>query len=334
MDIYQNKEKAVKKWIEYLLEIDNLNDNNIYELLRDGRMLCKIMNKFHSRIDYIHYSDSGNLPKFKQIENINLFIKKCRLYLPEEQIFHTNDLLDPQNLEIVFDTLIYLSNYFEKNGIVEQQPDMDMSSSSISSFSSNSSEDNLNDRTRQQQQQQLQLPLQPQQQSTNVFIDNSSIEEEEEEEEVEDIDEEYDSDYDLQDDIMENEEDSFQNLFSLDSSLSKSNSKSQSNINTNSRNRVAPFKKGINGYILDGIIEIKYSILVPFFISLATGFGIKFGRSCFVQVCKYTKWLEQNHHSIFNFSNSQLMMQSYYNSLKLFLNTSIERLFQSSSFLK
>ncbi|GAM20722.1 hypothetical protein SAMD00019534_038970 [Acytostelium subglobosum LB1] len=107
------KQLTVKQLIEWLLRV-TIDNDHLYPSLRDGRILCKLMNRFHQPADYIHFSDFEPLQHFKQKENIVLFLKKCRLYVPEELVFQPNDLLESANMPLVLDCLLALFDYFQE----------------------------------------------------------------------------------------------------------------------------------------------------------------------------------------------------------------------------
>ncbi|EGC31320.1 hypothetical protein DICPUDRAFT_156854 [Dictyostelium purpureum] len=247
------KQRAVKLWIEYILNI-NLGNNSIFDSLRDGTILCKIMNKFHNRIDFIHYSDIAPLP-FKQIENINLFLKKCRLYVPNEYLFNTNDLVNNERTELVLDCLIKLSEYFEihrmvpvnEEGEFENFLDPIENNNNNLYFNSNNNEQTFTDGNEREN-----YFRQQQQQQEREEQNNSGISS---------------SDNSYRDD--ENNSTAGEIVYNKNYNIANNNNKRKIN------------KKKL---ILDCIIEIKYSVIIPLFVSVAAGFGIKMGRTMFVAI--------------------------------------------------
>ncbi|KAF2075882.1 hypothetical protein CYY_002818 [Polysphondylium violaceum] len=233
----QQKEQAIKLWIEYILSTKLDTSKSLYELLVDGRILCKIMNKFHNRIDYIHYSDVDPVPLFKRFENITLFLKKCRLYLPQEYLFHTNDLLQNENIEAVYDCLLHLSHYFELNN----SNNNDIQNTSFNELfdfedsGSNSSTNNDN----------------------NVVINNSN------------------------NNTKTTTKDTIKNIQVGNNIKPNTNTTNTTNVNNIIK------KKGINGYILDCLVEVKYTIVIPFLVFMTMGFGIKMGRSMYISLSQF-----------------------------------------------
>eukprot|EP01133_Synstelium_polycarpum_P012605 gene12605-14794_t len=178
---FQRNQFIVRQLLEHILDI-KLQYDSLYPALRDGRILCKLMNTFHTPADIIHYSDFEPMQKTRQLENVQLFLKKCRLYVEESRLFHPNDLLDGTDMPRVLDCLLALFEHFQE------------------------------------------------------YIN------------VDDID------YEEGDDCFV---------------------------------AAAPVK-GLNGYILDVIIETRNYIMTPLFIAISVGVGVKLSRTLFLKIMSFT----------------------------------------------
>ncbi|EFA81260.1 hypothetical protein PPL_06099 [Heterostelium album PN500] len=257
----QHKQLSVKQLIEFILRI-NLDNDSLYPALRDGRILCRIMNTFHQPADYIHFSDFEPLPKFKQIENIQLFLKKCsfvsfihsfaycylyRLYVPEDQLFHPNDLLESADLQQVLNCLLALFDYFQdyiKNDLYN-----------MNYYNGVGGGANLNRSTT----------------GTDYYYNaNGGIS--------------YFYPYYQVDN--DNNNNSNNNNHSQQQQDMYDQSSSNNNNNNSEDQCIIP-KKGLNGYILDCIIGTRKYILAPFFICVALGFGIKMSRTTFIKLSNF-----------------------------------------------
>jgi len=94
-------------WLYAVLGNPNPAPNLLnYELLRDGQLLCKVMNTLApGSITNINTSDSH----FKKMENINKFTDACRKYgVPNLDLFQTADLFEMKDLVAVTGTIFAL----------------------------------------------------------------------------------------------------------------------------------------------------------------------------------------------------------------------------------
>jgi hypothetical protein len=112
-------EVQCRAWIEEVLN-DKLSHqevgkHNFQNCLKDGRVLCRLLNKLNGE-DLIKKINSQKMA-FKQMENIELFIKGCKTFgLKDGDIFQTADLYESQDMSQVLITIYALSNVSIKNG--------------------------------------------------------------------------------------------------------------------------------------------------------------------------------------------------------------------------
>ncbi|KAF7682801.1 Myophilin [Astathelohania contejeani] len=107
-----NKELIL--WISELTGEQILSDN-IYEILRDGVLLCKIANIISP--NSCKYTNS-KLP-FKHMENISNFLNFASkiVGVPSHELFQTIDLVEGKNIKSVITCLYSLSRNAQKKGI-------------------------------------------------------------------------------------------------------------------------------------------------------------------------------------------------------------------------
>jgi hypothetical protein len=114
-----DQEVQCRAWIEEVLG-DKLSDqevgmNNFQACLKDGRVLCRLLNKLNGE-DLIKKINTQKMA-FKQMENIEQFIKGCKAFgLKDGDIFQTADLYECQNMSQVIVALYALSAVSVKNG--------------------------------------------------------------------------------------------------------------------------------------------------------------------------------------------------------------------------
>jgi len=108
-------------WLSAVTERDlglkdgQLRDQNEFaDLLRDGALLCELINKLQPGT--VKKINTLKAP-FKQRENIELYLKGCESYgLKTQDLFQVNDLYENKNLYMVVDNLYCLGGVAQKNG--------------------------------------------------------------------------------------------------------------------------------------------------------------------------------------------------------------------------
>ncbi|XP_033217656.1 muscle-specific protein 20-like [Belonocnema kinseyi] len=100
------QEKEAQEWIETILGKKFPVGETFEDVLRDGQVLCQLMNKI----------SPGSIPKintsggqFKMMENINVFQKALKEYgVDDIDVFQTVDLYDKKDISQVTTTLFSL----------------------------------------------------------------------------------------------------------------------------------------------------------------------------------------------------------------------------------
>lgn len=110
----QSQEEAgVKKWIEQVLSI-TLGDGTLLELLKDGVILCHLINKITGQPSKF---PSQSKMSFIQMENICFFIENARkLGVPDSENFQTIDLFEGSGMKQVVCCICSLSRHLHRNG--------------------------------------------------------------------------------------------------------------------------------------------------------------------------------------------------------------------------
>merc|ERR1712083_1219639 len=106
------QEQEVRDWIEAVLG-EPLPSGDYEEVLKDGVVLCKMMNKI----------EEGAIKKFKQkgpafllMENIQSFLAAIKKYgVPDEEVFQTPDLFEARNIPQVTLCLYALARTTQKH---------------------------------------------------------------------------------------------------------------------------------------------------------------------------------------------------------------------------
>lgn len=105
------------EWVAAVTEKDfaQVKDQNDFaELLRDGVLLCELINKLQPGA--VKKINTMKAP-FKQRENIELYLKGCESYgLKTQDLFQVNDLYESKNLYMIVDNLYCLGGMAQKNG--------------------------------------------------------------------------------------------------------------------------------------------------------------------------------------------------------------------------
>eukprot|EP01102_Stenamoeba_stenopodia_P009775 TRINITY_DN2897_c0_g3_i1.p1 TRINITY_DN2897_c0_g3~~TRINITY_DN2897_c0_g3_i1.p1 ORF type:complete len:763 (+),score=183.21 TRINITY_DN2897_c0_g3_i1:412-2700(+) len=92
-------EQAEREWIELVLG-EKFPKPSFAESLKDGVLLCKLLNKI--KAGTVQRINSTKLNKFKCMENLVYYIQACiGLGLPQDHIFDPADLFDEKNLNLV-----------------------------------------------------------------------------------------------------------------------------------------------------------------------------------------------------------------------------------------
>ncbi|CAG9856106.1 unnamed protein product [Phyllotreta striolata] len=113
-------EDLAKECLEWVAVItgDDLNTagdmDNFYEVLRDGTLLCKLVNSIKpNMVKKINHTTMA----FKCMENINAFLEAAKeLGVPPQETFQTVDLWERQNLNSVVICLQSLGRKADKYG--------------------------------------------------------------------------------------------------------------------------------------------------------------------------------------------------------------------------
>jgi hypothetical protein len=102
-----NQEREVRQWIEAVTG-EKFASNNFQQSLKDGKLLCKLMNKLKPGI--IPKINAQNMP-FMQMENIGYFLKAAQeIGLRNTDTFQTVDLYEDKNLPKVIQALMSLGS--------------------------------------------------------------------------------------------------------------------------------------------------------------------------------------------------------------------------------
>ncbi|XP_070202460.1 calponin-1-like isoform X3 [Littorina saxatilis] len=118
-------EYEVREWIKQLVGEDiGSGAMEVEKKLRNGQILCKLAQAV--------YAGTPNLPPaaknykikvnsmaapFKQMENIEVFLKACELYgVPSNSLFPTADLFDGRNMAMVISTVLQLGSEAQRHG--------------------------------------------------------------------------------------------------------------------------------------------------------------------------------------------------------------------------
>lgn len=101
-------EKALKSWIGEFLGKSIDEEKNFKELLKDGIILCSIMNKIVP--NFIQIEDPS-----QEVENVSLYIQSCStLGFDRNLLFEIEDLIEGQNMEKVLNNLRFIYKHSEK----------------------------------------------------------------------------------------------------------------------------------------------------------------------------------------------------------------------------
>jgi len=97
------QDKQAQEWIESILEFKFPGNSTYEEVLKDGQVLCKLINKLKpGSVGKIN--DAGG--QFKMMENINNFQKALKDYgVPDQDVFQTVDLWEKKDISQVTNTI-------------------------------------------------------------------------------------------------------------------------------------------------------------------------------------------------------------------------------------
>ncbi|KAJ3124497.1 hypothetical protein HK098_001108 [Nowakowskiella sp. JEL0407] len=106
------REREARSWIEEVIG-EKFPKDNFIESLKDGVILCKLLNKAANSNVKINNS---TMP-FKQMENINNFLQGLdKLGVPKSDQFQTIDLYENKNPVQVIDSIFAFSRHAAKHG--------------------------------------------------------------------------------------------------------------------------------------------------------------------------------------------------------------------------
>lgn len=100
------KDKEAQGWIEALLGLAFPANVSYDDVLKDGQVLCRLINKIKPG-SVAKINESGG--QFKMMENINNFQKALGAYgVPDQDMFQTVDLYEKKDISQVTNTLFAL----------------------------------------------------------------------------------------------------------------------------------------------------------------------------------------------------------------------------------
>ncbi|XP_076057902.1 muscle-specific protein 20 [Oratosquilla oratoria] len=105
-------EAEVAAWIEAVMG-EKLPPGNLDDVLKDGVVLCHLMNKIQPNSVKKIQTSGGS---FKLMENIQRFQEAVKKYgVPHEEIFQTADLFEKRNIPQVIISIYALGRYTQKH---------------------------------------------------------------------------------------------------------------------------------------------------------------------------------------------------------------------------
>jgi len=114
------QEQQCRAWIEEVLgetlSNQEIGMHNFQACLKDGTVLCKLLNTLNG--EPLVKRINAQKMAFKQMENIEQFIKGCKTFgLKDGDIFQTADLYECQNMSQIISTIYAVSSFAtSKNG--------------------------------------------------------------------------------------------------------------------------------------------------------------------------------------------------------------------------
>ena len=117
----EESEQQAVWWIESVLGEEAFNGavgpKEVHCALRDGRILCRLINALNPASKKIKFNDKEKLMPFKMMENIGLFLSECEKYgCYKTDLFQTADLYDNQNMHQVICAIHALGRKARANG--------------------------------------------------------------------------------------------------------------------------------------------------------------------------------------------------------------------------
>jgi len=107
-------ERVLGEPLDYPSEHGLRDQHDFGAVLKDGTVLCKLINLLHPGA--VKKVNTMSAP-FKQRENIELFLKGCVTYgLKPQDLFQVNDLFENKNLYMVVDCICGLGGMAQKKG--------------------------------------------------------------------------------------------------------------------------------------------------------------------------------------------------------------------------
>ncbi|KAL5255732.1 hypothetical protein ACHWQZ_G011078 [Mnemiopsis leidyi] len=108
-----DQEKQCRAWIEEVvgeaLSDQEIGMHHFQHCLKDGQVLCKLLNTLNG--EPLVKKINTQKMAFKQMENIEQFIKGCKTFgLKDGDIFQTADLYECQNMSQVISTIYAVSS--------------------------------------------------------------------------------------------------------------------------------------------------------------------------------------------------------------------------------
>eukprot|EP00092_Neocalanus_flemingeri_P016795 GFUD01018164.1.p1 GENE.GFUD01018164.1~~GFUD01018164.1.p1 ORF type:complete len:171 (+),score=58.08 GFUD01018164.1:56-568(+) len=106
------QEREVLQWVEAVMG-EPLPKGDFGEILKDGVLLCKLMNKIQPG-SVKKFKEKG--PAFLLMENVQSFLAAAKKYgVPDEEVFQTPDLFEGRNLPQVALCLFSLGRATQKH---------------------------------------------------------------------------------------------------------------------------------------------------------------------------------------------------------------------------
>jgi len=132
------QEQQCRAWIEEVLgetlSNQEIGMHNFQACLKDGTVLCKLLNTLNG--EPLVKRINAQKMAFKQMENIEQFIKGCKTFgLKDGDIFQTADLYECQNMSQVIVSLYAVSSVSIKQGWEGPSIGLKLSSKNVREFS-------------------------------------------------------------------------------------------------------------------------------------------------------------------------------------------------------